>query len=181
MNPLRWSLGGLMLLMMAIAIGLAALRYPSPLVTSLVLSGTMILFCAAFIASIHATRSWRILASGFAIAGGISFLAHFAPFQNGRLGDQLITTMFLDYIYQWSGAGALPTKPNPNITFHMPSLWESWTTVNRMSFNQNRVIGGVALFTPEPFLEAGYCLWSLLAGYAGGVFALWLRRHRPEV
>ncbi len=79
-----------------------------------------------------------------------------------------------------------PVPPGPFTTsvptpIALPTTWESWTAPDHQS-GVGETLGGITLWSPEPFRRIGHCQFTLLFAALGGVLTrrLHATRHEPE-
>lgn len=198
----RSSIGVLMMLIVACALGFAALRRPSLLWAGLFHSAVLLLLVISLI--IIATRKGpgRAPWIGFAIAGGAHWLVAMGPWD--ELGPRLGTTALLDILYARLNApeeapggsagpvpggaawGNLPREARIALMSGAVSIvreapedrWTAWT--RPMGDPDGTQAGDLMLVAPEPFRRIGHALISLVLGLAGAILATWSTRREGE-
>lgn len=199
----RYSIGVLMLVILACALGFAALRRPSLLWAGLFHSAVLLMLVISLI--LVATRKGPRRAPwvGFAIAAGAHWLVALGPWD--ELGPRLGTTALIDILYDrlnapeeapggaaggpaTSGAawGNLPRKARIELMSGSVSIvreteqgrWQAWT--QPVENTDGALVGDLMLVAPEPFRRIGHALISLALGLAGAILATWAARGEDE-
>lgn len=93
------SIAGLMALIILLGLMIAALMRPSPLAAACWLAATLGLLTIAGIGALHARGPSRAFWSGFAIAGWLALVVHFAPWFRSQAAPLLASTAALDVLY----------------------------------------------------------------------------------
>jgi hypothetical protein len=147
MRTVRFSIAGLMALVLAIAIALAALRSASETWAGFVLLGTLGAFCIAFVGAFCRAGAERGFWIGFVVFGFVYMNATFNP---NELWPTLPTQNFLEVLARWFGA----THPVPKLI--------GGRVVNVF-------VGNSTTGRAEPFFQIGHCLLALLFGILGAL------------
>jgi hypothetical protein len=159
---LRFSIAGLLLAILAIGSGLAALCRPSNLAANTVFSLLVLALSIAVIAALYRNGPARAFWTGFLAFGSSYAVLSLTPsYQN--LGHRLLTTVILDMLYP-----SIP--PLPRSTNTKPSPWELWTGRPR-DYDSFREHSGVSVSTTDSFLVIGHSLFAMLAAAGGGLLA----------
>src|SRR5438552_3256965 len=103
----RFSILSLMGLVGVIAIGIAALRSPSPLWANGLFTLAILACLASVIYAIYSKGRRRAFGVGFAICGWVNLTLSFAPGFDNQVAPHLLTTAVLDGLY------ARIVPPNP--------------------------------------------------------------------
>jgi hypothetical protein len=187
MRPPRFSIGSLLMLIAIVAVGMAALRYPSPLWASTIYTVAAVVLIAGVSNAILGRGARRAYWIGFALFGGAYFFLAFFT-------NQLLTETILDLIYPHvslhspqaapilidslvalSPATSGPTS-TPPLTFYPPpspgaSAWDHWT---KPDYNTGALpIDFSVRFSSVSFRKIGHSLATLLAATLGGIFVRW--------
>jgi hypothetical protein len=186
MSAPRFTIAGLMGLVVASAVGVAAVRFASETWAGVLLLGTLILLGAAVLGVVHRRGARRAWWQGFALFGWGYLFAAFGPWAADAVAPHLPTTAALDALYtkmhptgdeaqrlsafvaRGGGAGTATYA----ITTAAPSGGGSAPTAGMGSGAPPatftfRVM--LATPTPEFFRRVGHCLWALLAAVLGGL------------
>jgi hypothetical protein len=99
MGHFRFSVSGLMVFVIAAAIGLTALTHPTPLWASAIFSFALLANFAAVVATIASEGVARKAAAGFWVCGWGYLLISLAPGLESSVALQLITTRLLERFY----------------------------------------------------------------------------------
>ncbi|MGP0066450.1 MAG: hypothetical protein ACLQGP_23040 [Isosphaeraceae bacterium] len=181
----RFSIRGLMALIVLLAFAFAALRYPSRLWANAWFTLALGAVTLAVPAAIGGIGSERAFWCGFAVCGWVYFLVSLAPWIHAETGYQLLSTTILDvgspyiidnrYLVQSYVRGF-----NPPSAPESPTPWQVW---NLPDFPQeaNYRQGYATLHCPWLYLRIGHAAFCLLAAFLGGEAAryLYARRSRP--
>jgi hypothetical protein len=179
----RYSIRGLMLLIVMLAVAFAALRYPSPFWANAWFSMALAGVTLAIPAAIGSAGGDRAFWSGFAVCGWVYFVMSLAPGIDRETSPQLLTTTILDvgspYIIEKSylvkayikyfDAPSAPETPTP---------WQAWNLPEIMQAETWR-LGYATLHCPSFYLRIGHAAFCLLAAYFGGEVARYLYARRP--
>jgi hypothetical protein len=181
MRPPRFSIGSLLMLIAIVAVGMAALRYPSPLWASTIYTVAAIAIVAGVSNAILGRGARRAYWIGFALFGG----AYFYP--TLFYSNHLLTETILDLIYPHVSlrspqlvalppATSGPTSNSP-LTFYSPSspaasAWDHWTKPDYNAGGALPIEFSVR-FSSVSFRKIGHSLAALLAATLGGIFVRW--------
>jgi hypothetical protein len=99
MKRFRVSIAGLMAMIVFAAIGIAALRYPTPLAASLLLTATLTILAVATLAAVFRRGDARAFWAGFAVAGWGYLGLCYGPLADPRVHQRLATTALLNGLY----------------------------------------------------------------------------------
>jgi hypothetical protein len=92
----QFPLRALLLCVVAVAIGCAALVHPTDLWGRVVVTVTVVILIASALAAIFGQGSLRVSAGGFAVAGWLHFLLTFSPWLDIR--EHLLTSQVLEIL-----------------------------------------------------------------------------------
>ena len=159
---LRFSIAGLLLAILTIGSGLAALCRPSNLAANTVFSLLVLTLGIAGIAALYRNEPARAFWTGFLAFGSLYAVLSLTPFYQ-NLGHRLLTTTILDMLYP-----SIP--PLPPSTNTKPSPWELWTG-RPSDYDHYREHSGVNVSTTDSFLVIGHSLFAMLAAAGGGLLA----------
>ncbi|MDB5351451.1 MAG: hypothetical protein JWN86_2698 [Planctomycetota bacterium] len=199
----RFNILSLMGLVLALAVGLAALRGANESWAGGLLLVTPLLLCIALVGALCGKERSRAGRLGFAAFGGAYFALAFLGLSEGNLG-KLPTSKLLWLVHE-RAAGvqqfmvtftttttqSTPGGPPPVLTVNTmpagpgaPALFRGAgqflavndTLVAAMPNRWQTMLPGAANY--EPFSAVGHCLFALLAGLPGAVIARWFERGR---
>jgi hypothetical protein len=184
MSQRRFSIRGLMLLIVMLGAAFAAMRTPSPLWANVWFSLAVAGVTLAIPAAVYSRGGSQAFWVGFATCGWVYFIVALAPWFQSEMGFQLVTTTFLDvlspYIVQkeyllqtYIGAFNPPAAPG------VPTPWQVW---NLPEFPQERAwhLGYVTLHSPGLYLRIGHEVFCLLVAFLGGEVIRYLHARRSE-
>jgi hypothetical protein len=182
----RLSIAALMLMLVIIAVGLAALSRPTQLAAAFLFSTSLLVLTVAIVGALHGRGATRAFWSGFAIGGWMYLSLQYGPFCETQIGPYTFPTTVLDVLYEAMNPRPSPPRPvatipvtatNTGMAMMMlsmagagppssPSLsaWEAWTELDH-----GRVWGGTR--ASSSFFRIGHSLLALLVGLAFGFLA----------
>ena len=99
MRHFRSTVGGLMGLVVFLALGLAAVKYPTPLRASLLLNATLGILIVALIGAVCAKGRNRVSCAGFAIAGWAYLCLIAGPGFEAIIAEPHAIASVVDWIY----------------------------------------------------------------------------------
>ena len=109
MGRLRYSIAGMMVLVLAVSLGFASLRFPSEPMAGAVLLLTLGAFALAVLAAVYRRGERRAFWVGFALFGwGYMALTAGAWWESGADRSRLITSLILDQISPYFLPGGNP-------------------------------------------------------------------------
>jgi hypothetical protein len=181
----RFSVRGLMMLIVLLGTAFAALRSPTPLWANGWFSLVLAALVLAVPAAVYRRGERRAFWVGFATCGWVYFVLSMAPWFQTEIGFQLFTTTILDllapYIVQkeylirtYIGSFNPPTTPTP------PTPWQSWNLPEFPPENPWRMIGYVTLFSPGLYLRIGHAVFCMPIAFLGGEAVRYLAATRSE-
>ena len=185
MTAPRFTIAGLMGLVVASAVGVAAVRFASELWAGVLLLGTLTLLGAAILGILHRRGARRAWWQGFALFGWGYLFAAFGPWAADAIAPHLPTTAALDALYAKMHP---PGEAEQLTTFTTGSTVTNSTTAYAIAALApapapvpSTIAGSAAppaTFTfrvmlanptPEFFRRVGHCLWALLFAVLGGL------------
>jgi hypothetical protein len=172
----RFSIAGLMGLVVVVAVGVAALRFATELWAGILLMLTLGALGAAVLAFHERTGARRAWWRGFALFGWGYVVLALGPWASEWIAPGLPTTIALDGLYARShpaGEGA-PARDLTRLALrdYIVAVNGSPGPSTAVAFSPDgRVVLGAASTNPapEPFRQVGHCLWTLLVACVGGV------------
>jgi hypothetical protein len=173
MRRFRFSIGTLLLAVLAGGVGLAALRESTDAWDSGVFSVAVAMLLIAVLLALHREGARRAFWLGFALFAGTYLVASLVPSVESRL----LTSRGLPYLdskmifparraQRWSGSLALAFSPDGRL-FAEPTQ----QTVRLWDAASGKLLAG-PYSSSKNFVRIGHSLWALLLGYLGG----WLSR-----
>jgi hypothetical protein len=200
---LRFSIRAVMGLVLIVAVGVAALRYPTDLVASLVLSATVLLVGVAILGAIFRRGAPRAFYAGAALFGLGYLVLAFGPWCETAVRPKLVTTRLLDAAFprvhtakkeaaEILQTGALyfrdyPGAPVQELAFSSDGNLltakvqeRAWVYLKRATGQANRAGGALRPPSPERFQEIGHALAAWLAAVLGGTLALFFHATRRD-
>jgi hypothetical protein len=186
----RFSIASLMAFVVLLAVGMAAMRNPTKLWASLLLSIALVVLAIALLGSLFGHGLRRSFWSGFAICGWLYLIVSCAPWFTTEIAPFLFTTACLDLIYPHvaapeqiamspNGAGAIGLAGGFGGPAAPPaSIWEHWATIDNAAAGFN-ITNNFDVNRSRPFQLIGHSLLALLFGYAGGLTGRHFARSGP--
>jgi hypothetical protein len=189
MRRIRFNIASLLVVVLVLAVGFAALRESNDFWDTGLFTLTLTVLLASILLAIHRRDARRVFWLGFALFGGSYLGLSLIP----SIESRLATTKALTYLdskvpgriqsffkiqFTATGSGA------PGNPFAFSPYWKHATsslgTVKLWDATTGRLLGGWA-GTTENFVKIGHSLLALLAGWLGGLLSrrLW-RASRPE-
>jgi hypothetical protein len=180
----RFSIRGLMGLIVLFAGAFAALRYPSRFWANAWFSLALGAVTLAIPVAIGCVGGDRAFWSGFAVCGWAYFVVSLAPWVHQETGYQLLTTTMLDvgspYIIDTRFLVQNYIRGfNPPSSPEAPTPWQVW---NLPDFPQeaNYRQGYATLHCPWLYLRIGHSAFCLLMAFIGGETARSLYARRSQ-
>jgi hypothetical protein len=173
----RFTIAGLMGLVVVVAVGVAALRFASELWAGVLLMLTLAVLGAAVLAFHERTGARRAWCRGFALFGWGYLALAMGPWASDTIAPRLPTTRGLDTFYA-------RMHPGDGIGDHAVRIWElasgDFTVAvstdaappSSVAFRPDgRGLGNASRSIPtrDSFHRVGLCLWALLVAGVGGV------------
>jgi hypothetical protein len=170
MRHFRFSIRGLMVVIVLLCLAFAALRFHTPLWANIWFSSTLAALTLAVPAAVYRRGDQRAFWVGFAVCGWVYFILALAPWIKGEPGFQLATTTILDLMSPHIVQEIAPVEPTP---------WQVWNTPDDPPANSYSV-GYVTLISPELYLHIGHAFFCILIAFVGGVIVRYLAATCPE-
>jgi hypothetical protein len=177
MRRIRFSIAGLLGLVLFVAVALAALRDANDLWDSGVFSFTLGLLLVSILLAIHRTERRRAYWLGFALFGGGYLVASLIP----PVESRLLTTKGLTYLdskvpgrettlglsVRW-----FSKNPNPVVGYVFSADWQTAATnpqgtIRLWNPSTGRLLAGPSA-TSENFVRIGHSLLALIMAFGGG-------------
>jgi hypothetical protein len=188
MRRLRFTISSLLVVVLFLAVGFAALRESNDLWDSGIFTATLGVLLVSLLLSIHRTEATRAFWLGFALFGWCYLVGTLIPPIEARLMTTKALTS-LDSkvsgrsatIYTVISSGTGSGSPSNQIQrIALSTVGNSLTTsspgrVNVWDVATGRLVGGWG-GTTENFVRIGNSLFALLAGWIGGLLARRLLR-----
>lgn len=185
MRRFRFSVRGLMVLIVLLGTAFAGLRSPTPLWANGWFSLVLATLTLAVPAAAYCRDERRAFWVGFATCGWVYFVLTLAPWFQTEFGFQLFTTTILDifapYIVQkedlvrvYVGSFKPPSSLAP------PTPWQTWNLPEFPPENPWRVVGYVTLVSPGLYLRIGHSIFCMLIAFLGGEAVRYLAVTRSQ-
>ena len=180
MRRFRFTIATLLVVVLLLAVGFAALRESNETWDSGLFTLTLGVLLISILLGVHRTEARRAFWLGFALFGLVYLALSLVP----SIESRLITTKALTYLdakvpgrtqgffkIQFTATGA-PGNQLTTSNLGTVKLWDAAT---------GRLLGGWA-GTTENFLRIGHSLIALLAGWSGGLLSrrLWRASRLPD-
>jgi hypothetical protein len=185
----RFSIAALMVAIVILSLGLAALRYPNKLWESFYYSIPLAVLVFALLGVLFHRGLSRAFWGGFALSGWFYMLLNFGPWFADSFSPYLFTTACLDLIYPHvaapeQAAMAVEGARLPNM-FGLAGAfggggfgggvvandpWKFWTEIDNAASGFN-VANNFQVDRSRPFQMIGHALFALLFAYLGGIAA----------
>ncbi len=180
----RFSIRGLMLAIVLLAMGFAALRTPSPFWGNVWFSVALAGVTLAVPAAVCTRDADKAFWCGFAVCGWVYFVASVGPWISSETSYQLLTTTVLDiaapHIIQRDYLlRNYMTAFNPPSAPQAPSPWQIWNLPD-FSLGERWHIGYATLQCPVLYLRIGHAAFCLVVAFFGGEAARYLYATRSE-
>jgi hypothetical protein len=172
MRHFRFSIRGLMVVIVLLCVSIAALRFPTPLWANFLFSLTVAALTLAVPAAIYRRGEQRAFWVGFAICGWVYFMLALSPWSPREAGFQLATTTILDLMSPHIVPKNFPPSKlyrgfNPQIAPFEPTPWQVWNMPDDPPANRYSV-GYVSITSPELYLRIGHAFFCMLIAFLGG-------------
>ena len=191
MSRIRFSIASLLVAVLFVAVGFAALRESSELWDSGVFTLVLTVLLTSILLAIHRTESRRAFWTGFALFGWTYLALSLVP----SIESRLATTKALAYLdskepgrpqnfFKLHVTGGTPGNQVQAVAFSLDGnrlATSSRRTVRLWDATTGRLLGGWA-GTTENFVRIGHSLIALLAGWFGGLLSrrLWRASRSPK-
>ena len=186
MRHFRFSIRGLMIVIVVLGTAFAALRYPTPLWANLWYSLTLAALTLAVPAAVYRRGEQRAFWVGFAACGWVYFVLSLAPWFERDGGFQFVTTTMLDvmaphivqedYLVRSYVSGFRPQYgPPPQLT-----PWQVWNLPDFPPDKPWHKVGYVTLISPGIYLRIGQAFCCVLVAFLGGGIVRYLAATCPQ-
>jgi len=171
----RYSLAGFLLFVALIGVACAAIANPIELWRQIVATVVLVMLLLATLTAVFGRGSSSRFAGGLAVAGWLYFALTFLPMCNLRYclltedAVQLLQVAVLDDETQPPRTIAVRTN---NLTFPDSDMGKVWLWDVSTTPAAREKMGR--------FHDIGHGVWTILVGFLGGIFVVWLRRSRGE-
>jgi hypothetical protein len=166
----RFSIAGLMGLVVVVAVGVAALRFASELWAGILLVLTLMVLGASVLAFHERSGARRAWWRGFALFGWGYVVLALGPWASEAIAPKLPTTAGLDALYARMHPGGAEAGQAQRLG--QVVLRDYIAVPPGMAFSPDGklvVSGAPPGPAPEPFRRVGHCLWALLVACVGGL------------
>jgi hypothetical protein len=186
---LRYSLAALLIAIVVVSVGCAAITHPTPLWSQIVFTAAVVLLLTASLAAVIGGP--RPFAAGFAIFGWGYLLLTSGPWSL-TVRPHLLTETVL--------ARLEPLVVDPNVVYPMGGLggptggWggSAWTTGNTLLIPSSPYYNAISSYTALPYAyvggegnpwlrQIGHTLWAILLAAAGGGVARFLAARKQAL
>jgi hypothetical protein len=186
MKHFRFSIGGLMVVILLLSVAFAALRYPTPLWANFWYSFALAVLTLAVPAAFYRRGEQRAFWVGFASCGWVYFVLALAPWFERDGGFQFVTTTALDimaphviqkdylvrsYVTGFRRQYGPPDQPTP---------WQVWNLPDFPPDNPWHKVGYVTLISPGVYLRIGHSFCCVLVAVLGGGIVRYLAATCPQ-
>jgi hypothetical protein len=173
MRRFRFSVRGLMMLIVFLGSAFAGLRSPTPFWANIWFSLVLTVLVLAVPAAVYRRGERRAFWVGFATFGWVYFVLSMGPWFQNEIGFQLFTTTVLDllspYIVQKESLLRVYVGSfNPPASPTLPTPWQIWNLPEFPPENPWRTVGYVTLLSPGLYLRIGHAIFCMLIGFCGG-------------
>jgi hypothetical protein len=174
---LRFTIAGLMALVLIVGVGFAGLRAASLLWASALFTLAVALLAAAIVGSLVCRGRSRMGWLGFAVFGWTYLLATFWlwPERNGVTAPPFLTKPLLDALRPSSGTGAFmtyDTGPQGEMSMEPLTIVGMGAAGTGNMVTMNPFSGRV--FNLHHYRRIGHTLAAILFGFVGALLAAWL-------
>ena len=163
MRWLRFSVAGLMAIVLLLALGLAALRANSEFWASAIFTAVVILLSASVVGAIVARGLTQSTSTGMAVFGWIYLVIAFGPWAKDTIGSPpLLTSALLEYLQDYVVSD----------TPYLVAVQQSRTSNAAYSLRGKGPQGGAPaarLIDVTPYWHTGHSLGAFLFGILGAV------------
>jgi hypothetical protein len=163
MRSVRFSIAGLMFVVLVTAIALAALRSPSQIWAGVLLLATLAALCIALVGAFCRSGPARGGWIGFAVFGWVYMGAAFEPYE---FWPKLPTQNLLEWLSPRLGGPAGPFAGFGGMGGGMGGMGGGMRSIGSFGGGFG---GAAAVIVPEPFFQIGHCLLALLAACLGAL------------
>jgi hypothetical protein len=185
MRRFRFSISGMMVVIVLLCVAGAALRYPTPFWANIWFSLTLATLVLAVPAAVYRRGEQRAFWVGFATCGWVYFILTLVPWFQTEVGTQLATTTLLDvlaprivqtdYLLQsyWNGF-------NPQYAPAELTAWQAWNVPEFLPEKPWRMVGYATLHCPGLFLRIGHAVFCVVIAFLGGEAVRYLASKCPQ-
>lgn len=187
----RFSIARLMGVILAVGLGMAALREASDLWAGIALSIVLVLLAGAILQVLHDQAARRAFWLGFALFGWGYLTLVSGPWFSEQLGPRLPTSILLEYIHQSVVGGQSQTNATWQsvVTLAPSGTWQPATSSGQLLVQLaatpapptqgNRFLrmflAGASRH--DPFIRTGHCIFTLLVALLGAALSVWIYRR----
>ena len=185
MRHFRFSIRGLMVVIVLLCLAFAALRFPTPFWANVWYSVTVAALTLAVPAAVYRRGEQRAFWVGFATCGWLYFVLALAPWFQTEVGFQLATTTVLDvlaphvvqtdYLVQGYMGGFNPQYEPAELT-----PWQAWNVPEFPPDKPWRMVGYVTLHCPGLYLRIGHAVFCMALAFLGGQAVRHFAAGRPQ-
>ncbi len=175
MNQMRFTIGGLILVVGVVAVALAAIRSGSPTWLGAMLSITFFAMICSFLGIALGRAMRRVYWSGFALLGWSYLLLVFTPWIDEHVGQFVLAPHLFDYIEEVIQSSTPPPAPVPATPGGIGGGMRS-VPVEPGGFDP----GPTNAATSSEYHRIGTALEALLWAYLGGWVACYFASGRAE-
>jgi hypothetical protein len=189
MRRFRFTIGGMLALVVFLAVATAALREATHLWDSGVFTAALSVLLAAVLLAVHRTERRRAYWLGFALFGWSYLVASLVPPVEARLltskGLAFVDSKIPGRTVSFVLTLASPTTGTRNTATAVRALalsgGQAPVTTGTWKVTTGRLLSGTS-GTTENFIGIGHTLLAVGLAFAGGRLSRWLyaRRERPE-
>jgi hypothetical protein len=179
MSLFRWSIAGMMGMVLACAVGFAALRHPTILVASAAFTVALTVLLFAVLAALRGRH--RTFWLGFALAGWAYLyisVIHVHPFRDDPQEPYLLTSRLLNSLRRFNAQDDQPIPPGAPPPETPPSIEDpsggpsSGTVLERAVAHDPFDASDIF----NCFFRIGHSLAAIVHGFAGGIVIVLLER-----
>jgi len=168
---LRFSLAGLMGVVVLVALGIAAIRNANPTVANATYTATVVLLCTASCIALDRKGAW----SGFAIfAWAYLLLCTYQP----ERGPELLTLKLIDRASLFINGGMPNFQTHSSASgYDETSNVTYWADDEGARYIERYDNGPTRILVPLPYRVIARCLMSLVAGGLGAIVGGYVARR----
>jgi hypothetical protein len=178
MRRIRFSIASLLVLVLVLALGFAALRESNEIWDGGIFTLALVILLTSVLLAVHRTEERRAFWLGFALFGAVYLGLSLVP----PIGSRLITTRALAYI-----DSKVPGRPQNFFKVQTVAFSPDGRRIATSSLNEarlwdvttGRLLGGWA-GTTENFVRIGHSLFALIVAFLGGQLSRHLCARHEE-